>query len=172
MNANSKTLGENIDQMNNTAKDKMNDMRNQAEGIERRIASRLSGQGPGGELADRRETGFGPGLFAQRAAVILVVGQIIAAPAPGIEQPDPLPRRRIEQAAGHGKALRAAHDRLAGVGKERCAVRQQTHKSLVFIAKIGVCGSCAAIRVSSRSSSVSAMMIPAWAGRMKPTATM
>ena len=57
-------------------------------------------------------------------------------------------------------------------GKKFGAVWRQAHRSLVFIAKIGVCGSCAAIRVSSRSSSLSAMMIPAWAGRIKPTAIM
>ena len=39
-----------------------------------------------------------------------------------------------------------------------------------FIANIGVCGSCAAIRASSRSRSLSAMMIPWCAGRTNPVA--
>ena len=96
--------------------------RDQAKGIKRWVARRRASQGLGGQLPDRRQARLGPGLFAQGSAMVLVIGQVIAAAAPGIEQPDPLAGRAIEQAAGHGKAFRSAHDRLAGMGEEPGAV--------------------------------------------------
>jgi hypothetical protein len=44
----------------------------------------------------------------------------------------------------------------------------KSYNSSSFIAKIGRCGSCAAIRVSSMSRSCSAIMMPACAARIKP----
>jgi hypothetical protein len=94
--------------------------------------------------------------------MVLRIGYVIAPSAPGIEQPDPFARGRIEQVAGGGEAFRSAPDRLPGVGDEgvsHAAVVKSSglatfrHKSAAFIAKIGVCGTCAAIRASSRSRS-------------------
>ncbi len=71
----------------------------QAERIEGRIAGRLACEGQRGQRA-----GSAPavrcaiGLIAQFTAHVLLVGNIVAPAAPGIEQPHPLARLLVEQA--------------------------------------------------------------------------
>src|SRR5690606_19757992 len=62
-----------------------------------------------------------------RAAVVLPVGDVVAAAAPGIEQPDPLARGLVEQLAGEGEALAAPADRLAGEPHERLPLAPAAH---------------------------------------------
>src|SRR5690606_10727587 len=50
----------------------------------------------------------------QPSAVVLAIGDVVAAPAPGIEQPGPFARAAIEKPAGKGEALAPARDRAAG----------------------------------------------------------
>ena len=105
----------------------------------------------------------------QRAAMILAIDNIIAPPAPGIEQPRPLAGLRVKQLGGHGKGFRTERDRIAGVsdqfrsssyrrdlgrggvsllhsltmptlGPSRKQEGSHGHKSPAFMAKIVVCG--------------------------------
>ena len=61
------------------------------------------------------------------------VGEIVAAPAPGIEQPGPLARRPVEQPACCRKALRSARNRFARRGDDRVAGGQNRQRSSRFI---------------------------------------
>ncbi|OMP12877.1 hypothetical protein COLO4_02645 [Corchorus olitorius] len=86
-----------------------------AERVESGRAGTFARHGQFGQGADRRQSVFGgePGAEAYRAdgvAMVLLVGDVVAGAAPGIEQPDPLARFAVEQAAGGGEALRSLAD--------------------------------------------------------------
>ena len=80
--------------------------RDDAQRIEGRVAGRLRRQAPG-----RSGRGSWPAVrldrrpIAMRAAMILPVGHVVAGAAPGIEQPDPLARGAVEQAAGERRKI-------------------------------------------------------------------
>ena len=93
-------------------------VRHHAEAVKGRIGSRLFGESAAGEDSDRLHAVFRTfqiALIAQRAALVLIVRDIVAPAAPGIEQPCPLARPLVEQLGRGGEALRAFLDRLPGL---------------------------------------------------------
>ena len=85
------------------------------------------------------------GLVAELAAHLLIVGNVVRPPAPGVEQPRALAGLAVEQARGGGEALRAALDRQPGVLDQRGASggidrHGEAYSSSAFMRKIGVCG--------------------------------
>jgi hypothetical protein len=102
---------------------------------------------------------FQVALIAERAALVLVVGNVVAAAAPGVEQPAALARVAVEQLGGRSEALRAFFDRFLGARDEIAPVAAATgarrrradlagrqwarraQRSSAFIWKIGVCAS-------------------------------
>ena len=153
----------------------------EAEGVESGIGGRLFLEGALGEDAQRLHPVLGVfqiALVAQRAALVLIVGNIVAAAAPGIEQPAALARGPVEQLRGSGEAVRALLDRLerfvdqhraiaatpgAGRGGTQIARLDEgarlAQRSSAFIWKIGVCGSYDAILSISPASAVSCTRI-------------
>ena len=91
--------------------------------IEGGIAGRLAIKRAPGEFADRFQTIGGIGLVAQFPAVLLRIGDVVAAAAPGIEQPCPLARGAVKQLGGGGEAVRAVLDRGARLCVRAARVR-------------------------------------------------
>ncbi len=139
--------------------------RHLAERVERHVRRRLAVERAAGEHTDRLDPALRGGFVElERAAVILAVGNIVAAAAPRVEQPGLLARGFVEQPAGEREALAAASDRLPrqrhqflplapaadlpGRRAQDTRRRKRTRaegtrwlqSSSAFIRKIGVCG--------------------------------
>ena len=128
--------------------------------IERRVAGFFACQGPFSCLAQIGKPGLGVFHPAQSTAMILPIGDIVALAAPAIEQPRPLPRVGRKQLGRHRKRTRAKRDAVPRLHDKRRAIRRGgAQRSSTFIARIVWCGTCAAIRASSRSRSSSEIRI-------------
>ena len=154
----------------------------QAQPVERRIGGRLALERAAGQHANRLQAvlrmlellGVDMLVFGQRMSGVLRIGDVVAAAAPGVEQPAPLARAPVEQAAGGGEGVRSLADRRLRACDQRralaptarahgCAADKSrrgkgarvAQRSSAVIAKIGVCGRWLAIN-SNNSLNVSA----------------
>ena len=93
-----------------------------AKGVERDQAGFLAGKGGGGLFVEEGDSGGGVGDALGIVAQRLAVGDVVAGAAPGVEQPDPLARGPVEQAAGGSEAFRATRDRQPCMIDKRRAI--------------------------------------------------
>src|SRR5690606_30871758 len=97
--------------------------------VERRVVAALARQRALGLLRDVGEAPLGIGDRFGVVAERLAVGEIVARAAPGVEQPGPFARDRIEQAANEAERLGALLDRRLRIGDERRALSRRGHRS-------------------------------------------
>ena len=103
-----------------------------AKRVERRIADDLAGKRLLGLVGDLRQARLRIDDGCGGMAMILPVGEIVAAAAPGVEQPGAFARLAIEQPAGGGEALRSARNRFLRGGDDRVAAGAQHARTPAF----------------------------------------
>ena len=120
------------------------------------LAQRGEGQGDIG-VAVQCGGGQGPQLQLRgdwiggchgTVAQFLAIGHVIGGAAPGVKQPCPLARCRVEQLAGGGKALRALRDRCCSGGDQFGPIGHR-RSSAFMAAPIGTGGRPERIRIRS-----------------------